>query len=171
MDFSINGTRSGFENSRIFAREETEARLEALEPGTEEHLHDALVKRAESFSLPEDVLGSVFRSFSFYELDRASAVNRTWNKVVNEIADSKIRNYVFGKRKWEKYVGDLEAEPSLPSKIFEILQSPCPFWPGKRVLDTHLLVLVSKTVNEQPLTLRVVGELVQKPKEGHATKY
>ena len=38
--------------------------------------------------------------------------------------------------------------------------------------ETHVLVLVPQTVNGKPLTLKNLGELVQKPLNGgHATKY
>jgi hypothetical protein len=39
------------------------------------------------------------------------------------------------------------------------------------VHETHLLVLVPETVNGQPLTLKTLGELVEKPLTGSATQY
>lgn len=62
-------------------------------------------------------------------------------------------------------------EPPLPPSTHEILSSPCPFWRGKRVQETHLLVLIPRTVNGKPLTLKSLGELVQAPKQGNATQY
>src|SRR5207249_2641216 len=44
-------------------------------------------------------------------------------------------------------------------------------WPEKKVEETHVLVLIPKAVNGQPLTLKSLGELIQKPKQGPATKY
>ena len=77
----------------------------------------------------------------------------------------------FGATEWRKHFGDVGLEPPLPKDIQQILSSPCPFWPGRKVHETHLLVLVPQTVNGQPLTLKLLGELVQKPLEGPATKY
>jgi hypothetical protein len=77
----------------------------------------------------------------------------------------------FGKAEWGTYFGDVGIEPPLPLNIDEILNSPCPFWPGKKVCETHLLVLVPQTVNSQSLTLKSLGEFVQKPLQGPATKY
>ena len=77
----------------------------------------------------------------------------------------------FGKKEWAKYFGEIGVEPPLPQNIHEILNSPCLFWPDKKVSDTHLLVLVPATVNGKPLTLNSLEELIQKPKEGHKTKY
>jgi hypothetical protein len=77
----------------------------------------------------------------------------------------------FGKAAWAKHFGDVGVEPPLPNDIVNILQSPCPFWPGKKVQETHLLVLIPQTVNGKPLTLEMVGELIQKPLQGTPTKY
>jgi hypothetical protein len=84
---------------------------------------------------------------------------------------SKIPNMAFGKVAWEKYFGDIGIEPPLPPDIEQILNAPCPFWPGKKVQDTHLLTLVPKTVNEKPLTLIYLEELVKTSKQGNATQY
>jgi tetratricopeptide (TPR) repeat protein len=77
----------------------------------------------------------------------------------------------FGKAAWAQYFGDVGVEPPLPSNIEEILNSPCPIWPGKTVHETHILVLVPQTVNNQSLTLKFLGELVRKPLQGKAIKY
>ena len=73
---------------------------------------------------------------------------------------------------WEHYFGNVGATPPLPDGIEEILNSPCPFWEGKQVRDTHLLALIPAQVAGQALTLDYLGELIQSPRgEGHATKY
>jgi hypothetical protein len=78
----------------------------------------------------------------------------------------------FGPREWFIHFGThLKNVPRLPSDIAEILASDCPFWPSKKVHETHLLVLVPQTVNGQPLNLKTLGELVKKPLTGSATKY
>ncbi len=77
----------------------------------------------------------------------------------------------FGKVAWAKYFGDIGDEPPLPHDIQTILQSPCPYWPKKKVQETHLLVLVPQTVNGKPLTLKTLGEFIQKPLQGTPTRY
>jgi hypothetical protein len=73
---------------------------------------------------------------------------------------------------WERYYGHVGSEPSFPSNIKEIMDSPCPFWEGKQVRDTHLLVLIPSRVAGKPLTLDYLGELIQSPKGGgHKTQY
>ena len=73
---------------------------------------------------------------------------------------------------WARYFGAVDSSPSPPSGIDQILNSPCPFWEGKQVRDTHLLVLIPSYVAGQPLTLDYLGQLIQRPQGGgHATKY
>ena len=79
---------------------------------------------------------------------------------------------VFGARDWARYFGEVGEEPFLPSDIGEILDSPCPFWPGKAVKDSHLLVLIPATVDGDPFSLNLLGELVRRPSSGgHPTGY
>ena len=77
----------------------------------------------------------------------------------------------FGAEKWNKYFGNVGIEPPLPPNIENILNSSCPFWPDKKVRDTHLLFLVPATVDGKPLTLNSFQELIQKPKKGYKTQY
>jgi hypothetical protein len=77
----------------------------------------------------------------------------------------------FGRELWAQYLGDVGEEPPLPSDIEKILKSPCPFFVGKRVEETHLLTLIPKTVNGKPLTLNSLEKLVKNPKQGHPTQY
>lgn len=86
-------------------------------------------------------------------------------------AKSALPAIAFGAAEWTKYFGDVGVEPPLPPDIDKILDSSCPFWPRKKVRETHVLVLVPQTVNGKPLNLKLLGELVQKPLQGNATKY
>jgi hypothetical protein len=91
--------------------------------------------------------------------------------IARKIAENFYPSIKFGKEEWEKYFGDVGVEPPLPPNINEILNSPCPFWPDQEIYETHLLVLVPQTVKGQPLTLKSLGEFVQKPLLGYVTKY
>ena len=82
-----------------------------------------------------------------------------------------FKDKAFGKKEWERYFGDVGIEPPLPANIEKILNEPCSFWPDKKVKETHLLVLIPNTVNGKPFTMNYLGELIQKPKSGHSTKY
>jgi hypothetical protein len=78
----------------------------------------------------------------------------------------------LGGLEWRHYFGEVEPAPDLPRDIDTILDAPCPFWPEKIVRDTHLLVLIPATVDEAPFSLNLLGELIQRAKNGeHETKY
>jgi hypothetical protein len=77
-----------------------------------------------------------------------------------------ISSVAIGPKEWKQYFGEVGEEPSLPADIGTILGSPCPFWPDKRVKDTHLLVLVPATVDGKPFTLDLLGELIRSPQRG-----
>ena len=78
----------------------------------------------------------------------------------------------FGKDKWKLFFGvDVGEEPPIPPNIYEILESPCPFWEGKKVRETHMLVLLPKTVNGESLTANKLIDLVKNPKNGNSTKF
>jgi hypothetical protein len=78
----------------------------------------------------------------------------------------------LGEVEWKHYFGDVGSAPDLPADMVTILDGPCPFWPNKKVKDTHLLVLIPATVGGVPFTLNLLGELIKHPKNGgHKTKY
>jgi hypothetical protein len=79
---------------------------------------------------------------------------------------------VFGAQEWSQYFGEVGEEPSLPADIDEILASPCPFWSGRVVKETHLLVLIPSTVDGKAFTLDLLEKLIQNPRgDGHRTQY
>jgi hypothetical protein len=66
----------------------------------------------------------------------------------------------LGAEAWRKQGIDVGAEPALPATITEeLLNSACPLHPGEKIKDTHLLVLVPKTVNVEPYTALKLDEL------------
>ncbi|MBS0615428.1 MAG: hypothetical protein JSR58_02620 [Verrucomicrobia bacterium] len=100
-------------------------------------------------------------------LQNTHIISPIWKK------DSFCSSIAFGKAKWEKYFGDVGVEPPLPADIEAILQSPCPFWgkEGKKVGETHLLVLIPQTLNGKPLTLQNLHKLFKNPKQGFSVGY
>lgn len=69
--------------------------------------------------------------------------------------------FSFGQEQWKKYFGEIGTSPRLPSNIYEVLSSPCPFNKGKTVEQTHILVLIPETLNGTKMTLKRFGNLVQ----------
>ena len=85
-----------------------------------------------------------------------------------------LHTYKLGKAIWEQYYGSVGEEPALPAgiDIEAMMNSACPFWPGNKLKETHLLVLIPSHVAGRPLTLNYLGELIKSPQgEGHGTQY
>jgi hypothetical protein len=123
--------------------------------------------------LPNAVLDNIiFRHSDLPELALCARVCKAWNEMVQKHISAYNPPGSFGPKDWYMYCGcQLENVPRPPSNIAQILSADCPFWRGKKLSETHLLVLIPQTVNGKPLNLKILGELVKKPLQGHATKY
>jgi hypothetical protein len=124
-------------------------------------------------ALPTDVIGNIiFCNLSLPALGICSLVCKVWRDIVEKQINTFSHEKAFGPKEWFIHFGThLKNVPRLPPDIAEILSSDCPFWLGKKVHETHLLILVPQTINGQPLTLETLGALVKKPLTGPATKY
>ena len=66
----------------------------------------------------------------------------------------------LGPDEWKAQGIEVGEPPPIPTSITKkLLDSPCPLHPGEKIKDTHLLVLVPKTVNGEPYTARKLDEL------------
>jgi hypothetical protein len=66
----------------------------------------------------------------------------------------------LGAEAWRLQGIDVGEVPRLPASITkELLESECPLHPGEKIKDTHLLVLVPKTVNGEPYSALKLDEL------------
>ena len=77
-----------------------------------------------------------------------------------------LPDIAFGAKQWKEFLGvdDVGEEPPLPPDIEKILSSGCPFFFGrKKIRDTHMLVLVPKTVNGGFLTLGTLKRVIGAP--------
>jgi hypothetical protein len=125
-----------------------------------------------SSAFPTDVIGNIFHSLPLSALGVCSRVCKVWSKEAEKQINTFFPEKAFGPKEWFiHFKTRLKNIPRLPPDIADILSSSCPFWPGKKVHETHLLVLVPQTVNGRPLTLKTLGELVKKPRQGHSTQY
>ncbi len=123
--------------------------------------------------LPQEITLEIFSYLNSKELTRCFRVNKTWKILASDetLWNVLTPRIAFGKKQWETYFGDIGQEPPLPKDIHKILNSHCPFWSGKKVKKTHMLVLIPETIDGKPLNLATLVELAKKPKEGHATPY
>jgi len=79
---------------------------------------------------------------------------------------------MFGSEEWNSLFGRVApASPPSP-ELIDLLQSPCPFFPGKRIDQSHLLVYIPNHVDGKPLTPNSMEEYAKNPKTGqNLSKY
>ena len=100
------------------------------------------------------------------------ARKRENERIRGGVCRSKRLFQAFGAQEWGHYFGKVGVEPPLPADIAGTLHSSCPFWPGKQIKDTHLLVLIPSTVDDRPFTLNLLRSLIQSPRRaGYKTQY
>ena len=91
-------------------------------------------------------------------------------KYKKEFLDSQPK-IAYGSKEWAECIGDVGKVPPLSPRIHEVLKSQSPFWPEKTVKETCILVLIPATVNGKPLTLRILGPLVEASSKGNQTGF
>jgi NACalpha-BTF3-like transcription factor len=146
---------------------------EEVEPAKAIQFSDVLLVAAQDNNCRQQALEALGRiaqaSLNMFSecLPSLRAAAKARNKAVRLLALKTL-----GEVEWKHYFGEVEPAPDLPQDMVTILDSACPFWPGKQVRDTHLLVLIPAKVNGQPFSLNLLRELIQNPKNGgHATRY
>jgi hypothetical protein len=135
----------------------------------EEQLRTTKNKIATEIAEKRAVEGQLTTAANQLATERAEkrAVEGQLRTATEQLATEKAeKRAVEGQLTWKQYFGGVGAAPPLPTNINEVLNSSCPFWPGKLVKDTHLLVLVPATVDGRPFTLNLLGDLVKSPKGG-----
>lgn len=108
-----------------------------------------------------DSLFHIFEILSPTDQSAATITCKAWQAAGEAQPFKDIREFCFGKAKWNKYFGDIGTEPPIPLHI------QC-FVSNKRKKDTHALILVPETVNGRPHSLNSLSKLIQVPKIGNA---
>lgn len=123
-------------------------------------------------AVPAEVLFIVFQCLSNADIAKVALTCKKFQYVVEtpQIQRHLVEQFAFGPKDWNRYFGDVGESPPLPPDIMDILKSPCPYWEGKSVANTHLLVLIPKTVNGSLFTLNLLGEMI-KERQGWGYKY
>lgn len=115
--------------------------------------------------IPECLLVEIFFNFNLFFLEKTcSLVCKKWYNLANDpVLLKKIvhRDWAFGYSKWMQYCGNSfvkgesfsEEYDSLPFLIGKILKSPCPIYSHLRILDSHFLIRIPKTMYEEPTSV------------------
>ena len=123
-----------------------------------------------------DIWKVIFSNFNFSDLLNSCSLSVECYKLANDPVLSKIaiyRDFCFNPSDWNKFFGEgsvsndemEKAFDALPKNINEILKSPCPAFPGKRIMDTHMLVWIPESVKDKPLTIDSFGLLMKQQPE------
>jgi len=88
--------------------------------------------------------------------------------IVDELKDRK--SFVFNGDDWDTHLGNIDNEPEKPKDLEAILNSDCPFHKGKKIKETHRLILIPKTLKGQSFNLFTLNEAIKNPKKGYKTK-
>ena len=122
---------------------------------------------------PDAVSLSILSCISFTALAGVCRVSKRWQRLASDpllLKRTVYRDIAFGSQQWTrclnkglkqeemiKYEYDAEEFASLPLDIGKILKSSCLAFPGKRVVQTHMLVRLSRG-----FTIKSFGELVKR---------
>lgn len=123
-------------------------------------------------SLGDDVIKKIFSLMKANDVINCAQVNKAWNILANQDSVWKSvapPSIAFGKKHWELYFGDVGEEPPLSKEIFHLFESECPFSPGKKIKETHMLALIPKKINGKRVNIRTLMELA--PFNGIETNY
>lgn len=131
-------------------------------------------KQAPIDSIPIEVLPSIFQYLERADIPNIALTCKNFQAGVetSQIQRCLAEQFAFGPKDWNRYFGDVGEVPPLPHDIVDILKAPCPYWVVRNVGDTHLLVLIPRTINGRLFTLGLLGEMIKSPKGGgYPTKY
>lgn len=132
----------------------------------------SLNKKQKRVTAPSELCDDIFYEILSFlpgkDLVKCSLVNRDWYKITslndNRLWDDVVhREKAFGKKQWTKYFGEIDDEPPLPRGIFRLLQKSCLTEKGKKISQTHSLVLIPKSIRNEPLSLSSWEKLIGHP--------
>lgn len=103
-------------------------------------------------------------------LARCGCVCKLWRKVTDykDFWQRFAFKTVFDQHKWEYYFGSPGEVPPFTRSMYINLKEPCPVWKGKKVEDTHKLVLMVKQINEKPLSIMSLHKMSMSPRAGNS---
>ena len=115
-----------------------ERKVKKMTPGTPVEEQTPLER------LPKDVhRAHIARELTTSTLAKLTQVSKQLHAVHQPIVWERIKAEItIGPKEWEKVEVIVTDVPPLPADIDEILKAKCPFFPDKRVFQTHKLVLM-----------------------------
>lgn len=115
----------------------------------------------------------IFSFLKIEDLVRSQAVNKQWRTLASHesllnILNQKMKNMFFCQEKWTQYFRIIERlQP--PKNIISTLNSPCPIWPGKKIKDTHIPMLIPESIDGEKDILVNFSDLIKVLKDGYGS--
>ena len=118
------------------------------------NVEKTLLKRR-SANIDEILLVEIFKFLNNQELTKFLLVSKEWRVFAGQkkFLSSICREIAFGKEQWEKHGFAVKNEPPLPPMINDVLEKACPFFPEKKIYETHKLILIPENINGTPVNL------------------
>lgn len=91
--------------------------------------------------------------------------------LTDRFTDNWVDSSKFGASAWERHFGKVGPEPEIPEDMKKSLNDNCPFWPDKKIKETHILVLIPSTIDGNPFNLKKLSEIIKNPKCGYKTEF
>ena len=114
--------------------------------------------------------GSELRQIREEVSELRNEINRITALTAQEFVDTQVakelgKNFL-GAAQWKEAFGvKVGAVPPIPNSITKaLLNSDCPIEPGKKIKETHILVLIPKSVDGEPYSALKLYELCSKSK-------
>lgn len=120
--------------------------------------------------LPEEILFKIFSNLKEVDLLSCRQLNRKYKRIASDQSLEKLlwTNIIIDQTFWEKYFGLVGPQPPVPIEMQAAWEKDCPYWSGKKVKETHVLMLIPEMVGGQNLDLRLWIKLLKNPKSGNA---
>lgn len=139
-------------------------------------VHQTETKRSvENGSAPRLPRVLILQAFSYLTLTELGDCRQLSKQYHSLVTDEEFLHRIyairaFGQNRWAKHFGKVGEVPFLKD-IHKIMQADCPIWNGKKVIQTHVLMLLPDNVQDKELTINRLGELARNPRKGFPTSY
>jgi len=129
-----------------------------------------------SIVLFNDTILEIFNKLNIRDLGICRQVSKQWNKLASDPSLLKnviYRDFAFNPMDWNRYfasglINKFDAQKafeSLPLNIYAILESSSPLHQAKKIMDTHMLIWIPKTISGQVVSINNFAELLKQMEE------
>lgn len=121
-----------------------------------------LTLSSKEFQVPAELIEEIFSFLTGPGLTCCAQTNKEWYKIASQerLWKGIVEQYAIGDKKW-KSIADIGKSDPIPKEMLKILKQPCPFFKGKQLGQTHMLVWIPSTLNGKPLTTNSLGQFVK----------